>query len=294
MRGGRVVRRCDGMALTACLQALALSACYASGGRASGRTDADTGVDTAADTAADTGVDTAADTAADTGHDTGADWTTDPPPDPPADGPACEPSAGASATWRIDIEPPAGEGMVALDCQVREIVGTGGDVTVNFACTTEAGVHESHSLGMETTPEMNMPLYVGQVVVVRFVLDRPWWENRFLTIGEPGGGHLLLAALDSSWLSPPGWEPLGWYQPLEPEVRTGFCVPEEDWCGAVERAAIEIWYSGEDALIFDGGFENVGWSPSYDVIVSEATQYTVMECDDVPDSWFTMLITLGA
>ncbi|MBW2264503.1 MAG: hypothetical protein JRG91_21260 [Deltaproteobacteria bacterium] len=135
-------------------------------------------------------------------------------------------------------------------------------------------------------------LFRDEELLVRYVADPIFWVNRWVSIRVEGGirhRELLLAAVDAEFNKPDG--EVAWYYPLEVRPVEGVCPVEDDYCGTLERQAIEvIGDGGMSVVIFDGNEKPLEDFELYHVMVPKAHGYHLMACDDVPYAWVSAMI----
>jgi hypothetical protein len=198
-------------------------------------------------------------------------------------------TAGISATWSVD-----GGGFVEADldtpCRIAGLHAGDAVQTLRLECGT-GGMMEEHLLELRTNPPPWLLLSEGDEVQLRYVAQPIWWVNRFFTLRH-AGGSLILAGVDADRLAPDGTTPAAFYDPLAPSVVSGFCPALAEDCGEMERQGIEFTYGGVTAIVLDGNTGYAGMMVSYMAIVERAHRYETMTCDDVPDSFYSVLFAV--
>ena len=239
-----------------------------------------------------TGVDGDADADADGDTDVDADADVDADTDADADGDEvpCVPAGGiVSASWSVDSDE-LGEADIDTPCRIAEF--TYGDVivTLRLECGT-GGVMEEHRLDLWPNPSVWLLLTEGDEVQLRYVAQPIWWINRFFALRH-AGGSLILAGVDADQLAPDGTTPAEFYDPLAPSVVSGICPVLAEDCGDDQRQGIEFTYGGVTTTVLDGNSGSAGMMVSYMAIVERAHRYETMTCDDVPDSFYSVLFAV--
>jgi hypothetical protein len=176
------------------------------------------------------------------------------------------------------------------------------DVDLDWTCTaTEVDVTDGLYLLLDcpdaampipidisATPSFLAPVFVGDTVHVRYVLEGPWWFNIYLRLDVDGHGHLL-TMIDGDGLLPPDnymFEP-----PFAIQSVSGLCSPMPDGCGDLERLALAFEVNGEAVEMLDSNYGIVGGDPGTEVWVATARHLHDIDCTDTPDEWFRVLIT---
>jgi hypothetical protein len=150
---------------------------------------------------------------------------------------------------------------------------------------------EEHRLDLWSNPPVWLLLSEGDEVQLRYVAQTIWWINRFFTLRH-AGGTLILAGADADRLAPEGTTPAEFYDPLSPSVVSGICPVLPDDCGDGQRQGIEFTYGGVTTTVLDGNSGSAGMMVSYMAIVQRAHRYETMNCDDVPDSFYSVLFAV--
>jgi hypothetical protein len=202
----------------------------------------------------------------------------------------CVPASGSvSASWSVDSDE-LGEADIDTPCRIAEF--TYGDVivTLRLECGT-GGVMEEHRLDLWPNPPVWLLLTEGDEVQLRYVAQPIWWINRFFALRH-AGGTLVLAGVDADQLAPDGTTPAEFYDPLAPSVVSGICPVLAEDCGGGQRQGIEFTYDGVTTTVLDGNSGSAGMMVSYMAIVERAHHYETMNCDDVPDSFYSVLFAV--
>jgi hypothetical protein len=235
-----------------------------------------------------TSVDSDAD--ADADGDTDVDADADADFDADGDEVPCVPASGSvSASWSVDGDE-LGEADIDTPCSIAEV--TYGDVivTLRLECGTGA-VIEEHRLDLWPNPSVWLLLTEGDEVQLRYMAQPIWWINRFFTLRH-AGGTLILAGVDADQLAPEGTTPAEFYAPLAPSVVSGICSVLAEDCGDVQRQGIQFAYDGSTTTVLDGNSGSAGMMVSYMAIVERAHRYETMNCDDVPDAFYSVLFAV--
>ncbi len=227
---------------------------------------------------------------ADGDADADADGDADGDADADVDTYACEPAdARISAAWSIDDGATA-EADLDLPCRVASVMPGDAVLTLRLECGT-GGLLEEHELSTWANPPIWTLIAVGDEVRLRYLSDPIWWVNRFFTL-RTAGGVLLLGGVDADRIAPETTTAEAFFAPLSPEVLSGICPALPDHCGVVERQAVAFTYGGMTAAVLDGNAGMAGAMVAYQAIVERAHRYETMLCDDVPDSFYSLLFVL--
>ncbi|NMC69251.1 MAG: hypothetical protein GYA57_04170 [Myxococcales bacterium] len=249
---------------------LALFGCYDSWVNLAG--DGGSPDDARADVAAD------ADAEADADADAEADVTPSCPP--PGDGVWADFTVDGSTEDEADLD---------LPCVVDSVIAeSGGGIRINLGCGTGA-ILEPHTIELLASPGPWLFGLDGLEVRFRYVAERVWWINRWFSLRD-ASGYVQVFGVSAENLAPPGSTPNEWYAPANIDLRTGVCPPTTESCGRIERLALQVAYSGETRLVFDGTADSVGEMLSLYVIVAGATRYLEMTCTDMPRQFVTALL----
>ncbi len=236
------------------------------------------------DGAADATPDTAADTPGEPDGPTDVVVDVTPPP--------CPAPQGVAASFSVDgDEWPMEEVHLDTPCTIAAVVGEEvGHSVVDLVCGTGA-MMEDHQVDLYTTPAAWLPMGAGTQVWFEYVADPVWWVNRWFAIRDMAG-NLVVAGVASSRLHPE-YEDTGFFDPLEVSVAGGVCEPEPpDSCGVQERQALDVRLGDASGRIFDSGHGYVGDMVTAEVLVSQASSYLDMDCDDAPDSFYEAIIVM--
>lgn len=261
--------------------ALALSGCYSSqitGDAGTPDTLGDTHSDTVTDTASDPGTDPVSDTVTDPG-----DWECT-PPDPAPDGP--------SVGFMVDGETSSMEPVdIFSPCIVEAIMEEEvGHHVIDLGCGTGALI-EHHRLEIFVAPTTYMAFWEGSEVMFEYISDPIWWVNRWFAIRDLSG-NLLIAGVDADRVAPE-YGVSDFFEPLQVSVLGDLCPPQPaDWCGEVERVALDVTYWDARGIIPDSTAGYVGELATAHVLVDEATRYVDMDCDDIPGAFYRALFVL--
>lgn len=237
--------------------------------------------DTRTDAALDVGHDTVVDTAVDPVHDTSPDTL-------PDSLPFCEEREGAWMSFEVEyIIPPHEEVLDAL-CNVEFADEFDGGWEIMIHCMSPEGLPLPILLHIDSNPSVWLPVYPGEELTFTHIVPTGWYLSEYIKLGYPGGG-LILGAMAADSLSPWGWAPDDWFESLDVSVVRGDCPAVPESCGPLERRALFVRFGGESEVVFDGTHRIVGTMLSIDVIVDTAQGYIDMECDDIPDEWYSAL-----
>ncbi len=252
----------------------------------------DARMDTTVDAPWDTGWDTGYDPGWDPGYDIGPEPAVDVPPDgtstcmPPSDdGMNIDFSFDGDRFTRYDLT------LVCTTDELEEDPASG-TIELWLSCRSDEGLIEEHTLLFQTYPTVpiDAELFFGEELLVRYVSDPIFWTNRQVTVSSPVVG-LLIAAVDAETLVP--WDEEDWYSPLIVEPVGGVCPVEEDYCGTIERQALEVayWDWHGSVTVFDGNAKPLeDPDNSYLVMVAKMHAYHMVYCEDVPYTWVSALI----
>ena len=116
---------------------------------------------------------------------------------------------------------------------------------------------------------------------------RIFWTNRWLAVHDTLGG-LLLAAVDAEYVYPD--DTTYWYDPLGVWLYSSACPVEEDYCGLIERMALEVEGRDASVIVLDGNIKPLEDRNTYEVMVAQAHRYRFIDCEDVPLTWVQALI----
>jgi hypothetical protein len=144
------------------------------------------------------------------------------------------------------------------------------------------------AIDVSATPSFHAPVYVDDVVQVRYVYEGPFWFNVYLRLDIVDYGHLLTLIDGDSLLPPDNYE----FEPmLDMESISGLCTPEPDFCGDAERLAVGFTVFGEILEMPDRSYGTVDViAPAPHIWVSSAVHLHDITCTDTPDEWFRVLI----
>jgi hypothetical protein len=190
-------------------------------------------------------------------------------------------------------------GNLTLVCTGEEFVDDPslGTLHVWLSCRSDEGTYEERHLyfQIDPYPPMDASLFFEGELLIRYAAeassdDPIFWVNRWLTVTNRTRG-LVLAAVDAETVSPEGAE--DWYAPLDAWRVGGRCPPQDEYCGTLEREAVEVTGSSSfPVMVFDGTMkplEDPG-AGSYHVLVSAAHRYYFITCADMPVTQFVAVI----
>jgi len=225
-------------------------------------------------------------------HDAYVDPVVDPSTDPVEESP-CPPSADDDMHLDFYLDGDRFTGYdLTLICDLDEFsVELGGMFVMGLLCRSDEGTVEEHQLTFLTDPPVpiDIDLFTEGELIVRYVADPIFWINRWVTIQSDTHG-LLLAAVDAETVLPGDRE--HWYDPLVVWSVGGRCPAEDDYCGTLERQAIEVAWEDASIVVFDGNIQplDTGRGDLYHVMVPEAHAFRFVACEDVPLTWVQAFI----
>lgn len=176
------------------------------------------------------------------------------------------------------------------DVTVTDVTQRGEQWDVDLTGTGADGVERDLRLTMTTTPVVELPLEEGDELHFQWLQDEPIrdWVNTFAGLWR--GRELVLGLLDQ------GIEIKGntRVDPLELDVRHGFCRRNTDNCGAHERVGIRFTHpDGQSELVFDHQSSILLGDPSYAIHVQQATvnyDSLFVPCPARPRGWLRAVI----
>jgi len=143
---------------------------------------------------------------------------------------------------------------------------------------------------MVTRPAIDLPVETGEVLHFQWLQDEPIidWVNSFAGLWR--GRDLVLGLVDQ------GIEITGdmRVEPLERDVKHGFCRRVSDNCGAHERVGIRFTHpDGESELVMDHGSGTLLGNPAYAIHVERAVvnyHSLFVPCPTRPLGWMRAVI----
>jgi hypothetical protein len=145
---------------------------------------------------------------------------------------------------------------------------------------------EPVTIAVTATPGFVSPVFGGETIHLRYLVTGGWWFSTHLRLDIEGGGHFL--TLIDGGLVPSN--DLTFELPFVIEPVSGLCPSEPDECGNVERVALAFSIDGQPVELHDGSYSHIDAPPSTDVWVSTAEHYQIINCSDVADEWYRILI----
>jgi hypothetical protein len=229
---------------------------------------------------------------ADIRPDAGADGDADADADADGDAdvpPECPPALdGVWADFMVDGSA-VSEARIDLPCVIDSVIeDAAGSVRINLGCGT-GGIIEAHTLDITASPGPWLFGLDGLSVRFRYEAEPVWWINRWFSLRDTTG-YVMVAGVSADDLAPPGSTPSEWFAPANVDLVGGVCPPTDDWCGPLERLALQIAYYGDTQRIYDGNSASVGLMMSVYVIVGGATRYIDVACDDAPSQFLNALL----
>ena len=271
-------------------------ACSLLVGCSCGRTELEGETDASDDEVMADGSDTLGDPDSDGHADSPIDPTSDPHPDrtipeafpdPPGD---CEPHGGVVVDFEIDGTSTPDSVSIDRMCTVESVVVDDAEhQIITLICDSPDGIPDMHEIDLYIHPYYaDICVHIGDRLGFRYVAESSWWTNRWFALGT------RLYGVDADALAPPGMELDEWYRRLPLWVIDGICTPGSTVCGEQERLAIGAYYNYSYDVIFDGNWWAWGTPETpINIMVEEATNYTDIECDDMPDTVFSAVIYLS-
>ncbi|NJK31385.1 MAG: hypothetical protein HC927_02615 [Deltaproteobacteria bacterium] len=201
-------------------------------------------------------------------------------------GDECPPEADPPASFIYsveigDIEPMDTE--IDWTCTILE-VAPGEKLDVVLDCPEAADPVE---ILVDANPPFLPPVDPGQTMQLYYLSEGPWWFNRTMRLDVEGHGHLL-TVIDGDSLLPP--EEYDFEPPLELASKSGGCSPTPAGCGLQERLAVEFTSGGETVELFERDYEIAFGDPGTELWVFQAFHLSEIQCTDVPDERFLVLI----
>jgi hypothetical protein len=244
--------------------------------------------------------DTTGDTSGDGDGDTG-----DGDGDPSGDGDGDVECTPADTNVSFSYEPP--------DFGIPEFVNANIDTTCTVLEAPEVDgiyleldcpdVEDRVVIEVVASPTLWNPLFIGDTVRVRYILQVTAWFDTWLEL-ESESGELLLALVDAETMFPPaGFEnQLGNYFSLGTGISTTYvgCSHSIDQCGDLERVLLGFDNDGPVPEILDGSYIEIDTLPKIDVWLETARQVEDPDavedpqaCVDTPVGWYRMLVAGG-
>ena len=236
--------------------------------------------------------------------DATTDAITDPSPDPvedvhevppdilPDGTETCVPAGdGVWLSWSFDGAEYDDGRTIDIPCRVTSIAGEDvGRTLIDLTCGT-GGIMERHVIEIFSNPHPWLEYLTGTEVMLNYV-STPWeWQDRWVSL-RWFGGEIILAITSAASLAPPDRTVDEWYYPLYVQLATGLCPLEDEECGRVERAALDVEHWDDRALVFDGNSTILGGVTAAQVTVDTAWSYETMECMDFPYTYVNALFVM--
>jgi len=232
-------------------------------------------------------------------YDPGYDPYPDPPYDPTTDpsyDPWMDPDVPPACPRRSDVwfdievsgAPPTGPEGMERECVVEWSISEPEWIEIGMGCPVDDDLIAVYVINIYAMPGVYAYIPDGTEVVFSYMIDNPWWLNRWFAIRYPGG-NLFMAAVDATDLAPYGRDPYAWYSPLGVSLATGYCPWTHEDCGDEERVALQVSFEGMSDFVFDGNETMIGMWGLYHVIVDMAVVYNNVMCEDFYDSWIRAL-----
>jgi len=248
------------------LGALLACGCHESTGLVGdARTDptVDTAFDVLTETHIDPGLDEACPPASD---DVWLSWTLD----------------GVEWDWGREFDIPC----VVVSVTVEDVDHT----IIELTCST-GGLMEPHVIELFSNPHPSLEYLTGTEVILDYASIPREWQERWLALRHVGG-DLIIAGTTGCMLWPPSSGHYEWYYPLYVWGVVGLC-PQEEWeCGLIERAALDVEFRDDQALVFDGSSTILGGVEAAQVTVDEGWYNDTRECLDLPRYGFNALFVI--
>jgi hypothetical protein len=234
------------------------------------------------------------DVAVDVVHDSVVDPVADPVTDPHPDAP-CPPRSDEEMyiSFSLDHDTVTRYNLMLVCILIDTDVHPDGLFILDLECRSDEGLVEDHILTIQTNPvyipDLPIDLWFDDDLIVHYVADPIFWTNRWLAIHDTRGG-LLLAAVDAEYVLPA--DTTDWYDPLGVWLYSSACPVEEDYCGLIERMALEVEGRDASVIVLDGNVKPLEDRNTYEVMVAQAHRYRFIDCEDVPLTWVQALIYL--